>query len=395
MPGLAHLWPLDPAVVFLNHGSFGASPRAVLDYQQALRDRLERQPVAFLGRELEDRLAGARVALGAFIGADADDLAFLRNATSGVNAVLRSLTFAPGDEIVATDHAYGGSRNALDFVAARTGVRVTIARVPFPLASANEVIAAVLERLTSRTRLALVDHVTSPTGLVFPLARLVPALAERGVDALVDGAHAPGMLPLDLHALGAAYYAGNCHKWLCAPKGAAFLHVRADRQSAIHPLTISHGLTSPRTDRSRFRLEFDWMGTDDPTAWLTVPEAIRIVGGLVDGGWPQVMAENRALALDARDILCKALGVAPPVPDDMIGSLAAVPLPDAPPGEPAPLPGGGALQVTLRERHGIEVPIISWPAWPRRLVRISAQLYNDRAQYALLADALVEEESRK
>ena len=216
---MRELWPLERGVIFLNHGSFGACPAEVLRQQAALRDEMEAEPVRFLSRELDDRLADARQALAAFVGADADDLAFVANATGGVNAVLRSLRFSPGEELLTTDHAYNACRNAFDFAAGRAGARVVVATIPFPLASPEEVVEAVLARVTPRTRLALLDHVTSPTGLVLPLERLVAALSGRGVEVLVDGAHAPGMVPLDLGALGAAYYSGNCHKWLCAPKG--------------------------------------------------------------------------------------------------------------------------------------------------------------------------------
>jgi len=208
----------------------------------------------------------------------------------------------------------------------------------------------------------------------------------------VDGAHAPGMVPLNLNALGAAYYTGNCHKWLCAPKSAALLHVRRDKQKLIRPLTISHGANSARKDRSRFLLEFGWPGTWDPSAVLSVPQAIRFVGSLRPGGWPEIMACNRALALAARKILLAAVSAAEPCPEEFIGSLAAVPLPDAPPEAGPQLPRNEyPLQDVLRTKHRIEVPIISWPAPPKRLLRISAQLYNSLPQYELLAGALARE----
>ncbi len=376
-------------MTFLNHGSFGRCPRPVLEFQRALQDRLERQPIQFLVRELEGLLDEARGALARFVGAAPDDLVFVPNATAGVNTVLRSLRFEPGDEILLTNHEYNACRNAAEFAAQRAGARVVVAEVPFPLESAETLVEAVLGRVSRRTRLVLLDHVTSPTGLVFPVERWVGELAARGIDTLVDGAHGPGMVPLQLDQLGAAYYTGNCHKWLCAPKTAAFLHVRRDRQSAVRPLVISHGANSPRTDRSRFLLEFGWPGTFDPTACLSVPEAIRCVSARVPGGWPEVMRRNRDLALAGRRLLCDALHIRPPCPEAMIGALAAVPLPDAPAGELTVAPLFlEPLQDRLLAEAGIEVPVIPWPARPKRLLRISAQLYNSRADYEQLAQAL-------
>jgi isopenicillin-N epimerase len=383
---LARHWTLDPEIDFLNHGSFGACPRPVLEAQAELRARMERNPVRFLARELEGLFDEARSALGAFVGADADDLAFVPNATSGVNTVIRSLLLQPGDELLTTDHAYNACNNALRWHE-RRGVKVAVARVPWPIAGPEQVVEAVLGAVTPRTRLVLLDHVTSPTGLVFPVQEMVRRLDERGIDTLVDAAHAPGMLPLNLRELGAAYYTGNCHKWLCAPKGAAFLYVRRDRQAGIRPLTISHGANAQRPERSRFRLEFDWTGTDDPTAFLCIPHAIRFLGALLPGGWPELMRRNHDLALRGRALLCTALAVAPPAPDEMLGSLASVPLPDY---EGPPLRGAWwhPLQKALLEQHRIEVPVMVFPALPRQLVRISAQAYNSEGQFTRLASAL-------
>lgn len=383
------VWALDPAITFLNHGSFGSCPLPVLEFQRELRDRMERQPVKFFVRDLEELLDWARIRLAKFLGGKAENLVFVPNATSGVNAVLRSLDFQAGDELLVTDHEYNACRNALDYVAQRTGAKVVVAKIPFPLASAEEIIEAVMGAVTWRTRLALLDHVTSQTGLVLPIEFLVRELNARNVDTLVDGAHAPGMVPLDLHSLNAAYYTGNCHKWVCAPKGAAFLHVRADRQKDIRPLVISHGANSARTDRSRFLIEFGWMGTGDPSAALTVPKAIEVVRSLRPGGWKEVMKHNRDLALAARRVLCDALQIPPPCPDELIGSLASVPIPDAKSSKPSKNPLYlDPLQDELLDKFGIEVPVIPWPAPPKRLLRVSAQLYNSLPQYEKLAGAL-------
>ncbi len=384
------LWTLERDVTFLNHGSFGACPAEVLRHQAALRSEMEGEPVRFLSRELDDRLDAARDVLARFVGADPDDLAFVTNATSGVNAVLRSLTLAPNDELLTTDHAYNACRNTLEFVASRTGARVVVARAPFPVSSADEVVDAIMALVTPRTRLALVDHITSPTALILPVERLIESLGRRGIDVIVDGAHAPGMVPLDLRTLGAAYYSGNCHKWLCAPKGSAFLWVRNDRRDAVRPLTISHGANAVRPERSRFHLEFDWTGTSDPTAWLVVPKAIDYLGSLLPGGWPALMARNRGLALEARDLVCAAAGTAPPCPDAMVGSIASIVLPDGPSTEIG-WRRPDALQARLYESWRIEVPVMSWPTAPRRLLRISAQLYNSPDEYARLAVALAKE----
>jgi isopenicillin-N epimerase len=382
-------WLLDPEISYLNHGSFGATSIEVLAKQTALREQLEREPVRFMVRELEPLLDEARGELAAFVGADAASIAFVPNATAGVNAVLRSLDLDRHDELLVSSHEYNASRNALDYVAGLAGAKVVPVEVPFPIRSPDEVVERILEQVTDRTRLLLIDHVTSQTGLIFPIARIIEQLKQRGIDTLVDGAHAPGMFPLNLDALGAAYYTANLHKWVCAPKGAAFLYVRANRRLGIRPVVISHGANAERTDRSRFHLEFDWPGTFDPTAWLSVPTALHFMQNIVEGGWPEVMRRNHELALRARDILCSRLGIDHPAPDEMLGSMAAVPLRDAPTHIAASL-SGDALQDALLFEHKIEVPIMPWPRQPNRTLRVSAQLYNSIDEYERLADALDE-----
>lgn len=381
---------LDPEFAFLNHGSFGACPRAVLDEQLRLREQLERQPLTFYLRRYHELLDDARAALAAFVGADPEDLVAVRNATSAVNAVIRSLELSPGDELLVTDHAYGACKNACDFVAGRWGARVVVARLPFPVEEPAQVVEAIVAQAGERTRLVMVSHVTSPTGMVLPIADIVRALGERGIDVLVDGAHAVGMLELSLRELGAAYYTSNCHKWLCAPKGAAFLYVRPDRHGHVRPLTISHGAARRRPGRSQLHDEFDWTGTDDPTAFLCVPFAIGHLRQMVPGGWAGIRAYNRALVLEGRALLARTLGVSPPCPESMIGSLAVVQLPPGPAELPTAAPFLDPLQEALYHQYRIEVPVVPWPDAPSRLVRISAQLYNDIGDYERLARALGE-----
>ena len=385
---LSDHWTLDPEVVFLNHGSFGACPKVVLEAQQQWRRRMEAEPVRFFVRELEAELDAARRELADFVGADPGGMAWVTNATTGVNTVLGSFPLEVGDEVVTTDHEYNACRNALDVAAQRTRASVVVASIPLPVTSPDTVVETILEKITARTRLVLVDHVTSPTGLVLPLERLVTELESRGVAVLVDGAHAPGMLDLDLKGLGPSFYTGNCHKWLCAPKGAAFLSVREDWVERMRPLVISHGANAWAGERSRFRLEFDWTGTRDPSPFLTVPMALHTMESLLEGGWPEIRRRNKALALEGRRILCEALRIDSPCPDSMIGSLASLPLPDGiadPPRSPLDI---DPLQDELLGQYGIEVPVIPWPAPPRRLLRFSAQLYNTVEQYCYLAAAL-------
>jgi isopenicillin-N epimerase len=388
---LARHWTLDPDITYLNHGSFGACPRPVLAAQQALRDQLEREPARFFNREAPILLLKALAELARFVGAPADGLAFVPNVTTAINSVLRSIELPAGAELLVTSHEYNATRNILEYVAAERGCRVVVAEVPFPITGPDAVLETVLACTTPRTRLAVLDHVTSQTALVFPIRELVRELEARGVDVLVDGAHAPGMLDLDIGALAPAWYAANCHKWLCAPKGVGFLWAREDRRREVRPAVISHGANAPVPPERRYGIEFFWTGTDDITPALAVPAALRFLNELVPGGGEALRARNRELALEGRRLVADALGVPLPCPDSMIGAMASLPVPELPRfGAPRAV---SALELdplhdALFREHRIEVPVLTCPAHPGRLLRISAQAYNSRGDYERLAAAL-------
>tara|TARA_Y100000768_G_scaffold305755_1_gene239701 strand:+ start:893 stop:2092 length:1200 start_codon:yes stop_codon:yes gene_type:complete len=382
-------WGLDPETVFLNHGSFGATPLAILHEQRRWQDWMELEPVRFFEELLPPALVESREALATMLSCDPDDLALIENATSGVNTILRSFDFKPGDEILVPDHAYQACRNAIDFVASRNDVTVVTVNIPFPLEGPEVVIELILNSVTENTVLAMIDTVTSPTGLRMPFEELTSLLEEKGVSVLLDAAHGIGMIPLSLEDLGASYVTSNAHKWLCAPKGSAFLYVRKDRQDKVHPLTISHGMTFPLGDTTRFRHEFDWTGTRDPSAWCTLPFVIEHISSIYEGGWQAIMERNRSLALEARELLCEKLAIQPPCPDSMISTIATLILPNSgfagiPLHEPDP------LHSRLLEL-GIQIPVWSWPSPEGRYIRISAHLHNCLEQYEYLAEVLLDE----
>jgi isopenicillin-N epimerase len=385
-------WDFDPGITYLTHGTYGACPRPVLAAQQALVAELEADPIRFLTREFEDRLDAAREEVAAFLHADPAGLVVVPNATTGVATMVESLRLRPGDELLTNVHEYNATLNALASVAERAKARVVRVSIPLPIRHPEQVVEAILSGVTPRTRLALISHVTSPSGLVFPIETIVRELDRLGVDTLVDAAHAPGMVPVDLRALGAAYWTGNGHKWLCGPKGAGVLHVREDRRSGVLPLVTSHGRNDPRSDRPTLWKEFDWQGTGNPTAFLALPEALRVIGGLQPGGWPAHMAANRELVLAGRNLLVEALGLEPIAPDSMVGAMAAIALPIA-----ADEAATEALTRSLATDERIEVPVGPFPVRAARdpgaapshaLLRISAQRYNELDDYAPLAEAL-------
>ncbi len=395
-PALARHWQLDPTLCYLNHGSFGATPTQVLAAQQRHRDRMERDAVQFFIADREGLLDAARGELSALVGCEGTDLAFVPNATQACATILANLRLESGDEVVVNDQEYPACRNIIEHAANRAGARVVTVSLPFPVGGPDEVSARILDAVGPRTRLVLVSHVTSPTGLILPVAQIVAELNRRGVASLVDGAHAPGFLPLDIRAIDPTFYIANCHKWVCSPKGSAMMYVRRERQAGFRPLALSNSADAPRRDRSHFLVEFDFVGTTDPSAYLAIADAIRFMAVLVPGGWGEIMKRNRALALAARAAICRELEIEPPAPESMLGALAAVVLPAHEPGLDARLTSrptrfGDALQDTLLNRHRIQVPIWRRPGSEQRLLRISAQLYNGIEQYEYLAKVLAAE----
>jgi isopenicillin-N epimerase len=368
---------LKEGITFLNHGSFGAVPRVVFEAHNEWRRRIEAEPVELLGRRNFELIAQAKRPVAQWLGMNDADFGFVTNATEGINAVLRSLNLNAGDELVTTNHVYHAVRQAMRLTARRAGAVVKEVAVNVPVESAEQIVAAVLDGLTPRTRLVVIDHVTSPTALVFPVEEIIAGCTSRGVDVLVDGAHAPGMVPLNVEKLGSAYYAANLHKWVCAPKGSAFLWVRPDRKKDVHPAVVSHFLDEG------FSREFGWQGTRDIGSWLTVPTALEFMGEL---GWDRVMDHNHRMALWAHELLCRKWGVKPmsPLDGSLLGSMATVSLP--PPLEALSVEQCEALQQRLYSEFGIEVPLMRWNG--RVCLRVSCQVYNSPAEYERVAEVV-------
>jgi isopenicillin-N epimerase len=362
---------LDPEVAFLNHGSFGACPRPVFERYQAWQRELEHEPIDFLDRRLPALLATARGELARYLNAPPDDLAFVANATTGVNLAARSLDLGPDDEILTTDLEYGACDLAWEWLAARTGAEYVRAAIPLPLTSSEELVEALFARATDRTRVVYVSHITSSTALVLPVEEIVSRARRLGLVTIVDGAHAPAHMPVDIAALGADFYAGNAHKWLMAPKGAGFLHARPERQARVDAAIVSWGYTEGRT----FQERIEYQGTRDPAAWLAVPDAI---GYQAERDWDAVRGRCRALTVEARAELCAILGSEPLAPAEMLGQMASVrlPRPDA------------ELRDRLFANHRVEIPV----AGPDHdLLRLSVAAYTTRDDVDRLLAALARE----
>jgi isopenicillin-N epimerase len=372
-------WALSPDVEHVNHGSYGGCPRSVIDAATDWRTRLEAVPMRFFVVDWQPAIDDARSALAMFLGAPVERLSFVPNATTAVAIALASSALASGDEILVTDHGYRAVKNQAERLAAERGGRVVTVDLPRPF-DADAAVDAILGGVTARTSIVVLDHITSPTGLVLPIERIAPVLCTRGVQLIIDGAHAPGQLALDVETLlasGVTWYAGNNHKWLCAPKGTGFLAGSASARPP-RPVVTSHGGSAEYGPTNRYHAELDWMGTHDPTSHLCVPVAIDAVARM-GNGWKHVIARNHALAVEMRARLAAGLGSSLLAPDASIGAMGAVPI---------TLPSGtGALELEKQLlADGWELPIVDFRHGP--LVRISAHLYNHADQADAVARTL-------
>ena len=375
---------LEPDSVYLNHGTVGAPPRRVLQAQQALRDEMERQPSRFVLRELggeqpmpwrkETRLREAIGRVAPFVGARPEDLVFVTNVTTGINAVLRSAPLAAGDEILITDLGYGAVALAAGVVARERGASVRTVEIPYPLRSSSEAVDAIARALTARTKLVVVDHITASTALILPVAAIVEVCHARGAQVLVDGAHAPGSIALDIPAIGADWYAANLHKWGHAPRSCGILWAKPEHQASLHHPVVSWG------SGRGFHAEFEHHATTDPTSLLAAPDGIAL---LREWGFEAVLAYMHGLAREAAALLTARWGTRFDVPDDMIGAMATVPLPEK---SGSTTEAATALRTALLVEDHIEVPIHAWRG--RLWTRVSAQVYNDRSDVERLADAV-------
>ncbi len=371
------LFSIDPDLIFLNNGSFGAPPIIVLEKQAMFRAMAERSPISFFARDLPKLMRESANSVADFVDVSGDSIALVDNATTGVNSVVFSIApfLKAGDILLTTSHVYGAVRQILQHYAALTGAEVVEAHVPFPLKDASEVVDAVASSLSSRVKFAVFDHITSPSGIIFPIQELVNLCKERDIPVLVDGAHAPGMVELQLKNLGADWYVGNCHKWLFAPKGCAFLYTDEKRLNTTHSTSISHGYGKG------YVAEFDFTGTKDYSSFLSAPKAIQFY--IENGGFSSIAVYNHNLAREMRRILAEKWDVEPPAPENMLGSLAALPLPAE---LPAIETAAKMLHDELYDNHKIEVPITMLGG--RLWIRFSAQIFNEPSDYMPLASAL-------
>ena len=387
-------WPTAPGLSMLNHGSYGMCPEYIHERQSELRREMDADPVRFFLHRLEELADEARDALGRFVNADPEDLALVQNATFAVATCIHAIDWQPGDRVVVTDHEYNATLNELDRLVRTRGIEVVHAKIPLPCTGPDQIAEAVEAQLNERTRLVIASHIASASAIILPVERIVRTCREKGIETLIDGAHAPGQIPLDLKSLQPTYYAASCHKWLCTPKGAAFFYAEKSVRDRVQPLALSCRVHEHRADRPSFLCDFDYVGTADYTACLVVPDCIEHLGAQLPGGWDELRAQNHRMVLDATRVIRERCGLVAtypePLADEMTGCMYSLLLPPDP--DPSrPTRYADALHDAIMANHATQVPIWTLEPADVRVCRISAQIHNHPEQYERFADALATE----
>ena len=383
-------WSLDQDIVFLNHGSFGATPKYILEKQSEYRDLMEKEPVDFFVNIMPDILHQSKSALADFVGASPNDMVFAQNTTTGVNQILASFPYEQGDEWLVTSHAYGACTNAIKHFAKRNKINLNIAEIPFPVNDEITILKSIEKKITKNTKLALIDHITSASGMIFPVEKIIHLLHSHNIKVIIDGAHVPGMIDLNIKKLNPDFYIGNCHKWLCAPKGSAFIYVRNEYKKLVKPLVISHFNDTDLKGESHWSNQFMWDGTHDFSQYLCVKDTIDFMDSIHSKGWEGIIEHNHNLVWKGANLIADKIGAKLPLKEKFIGSIINIPMPDGKQGFPK-FNETSALKKVLFEKYKIEVPIFFFPTEPKQWIRLSAQLYNSLDQYDYLGDCLVKE----
>lgn len=387
---LSKHWGLNESIVYLNHGSFGATPSAVLQKQQQLQLEMEAEAIEFFIDKMPDLLSNSKKALADFVGTSPNNIVFVQNTTTGVNTILNSLPAKEGDEWLTTNHGYGACVHALKHYAHKNKCKVNVATIHYPVLDEKNILEAIENSITPKTTVALIDYITSASAIIFPIKKIINLLQSKGIKVIVDAAHAPGMIDFNIDVLQPDFFVANCHKWICSPKGSALLYVAPQHQADVNPLVISHYNDMAEGTAAHWSNQFMWDATHDYSAYIGVKDAIDYMPTLVNGGWDAIKKHNHELVWKAANNIANALGVQLPAPQEMIGSICNIPMPNG----QAPskkFHSNVALKDVLFKKYKIEVPIFMFPIAPTQWLRISAQLYNTKEQYEYLLECLEEE----
>ena len=367
---------LDPDITFLNHGSFGACAKPVYEDLLNWQLQMEREPVKFFEDTIFDALKKSRQVLGNYINCPADDLVYFPNPTTAINAAARSLKLEPGDEVLSTNHIYGALDRTWKYICNKNEAEFVKADIPFPIQSKDEFLNSFFAAVTSKTRVIFLSHITSMTAMIFPVEEVVEFARENNILSIIDGAHVPGHIPLNINTLNPDIYTGACHKWMCSPKGTSFLYVKKELQENIHPLVVSWGWESENPSDSQFLDWHEWQGTRDMSAFLTIPEAVKFMD---DNDWPNVSRKCRKMVIQTRNQLLNYLNISPPCPDDWLGQMASIPM---------PFNDAFEIKNALLNKYHIQVPIFTWEG--KVYLRYSIQAYNSESDLEKLLSAIKE-----